>query len=256
MNRIKSVWVCCVVLGFLGASYPAEAANTSIATAYQAVLGEKRSQTLGAGEAGYYGIVLQPDRSYAAFCWEPSFEGQVQVGACGLDVRTSSNVVISTDGGGEPTPKGGWSVTFYMLHGNDAIHFLRIANQSPDATTQTVSFMVLETTLASPWFFVSSIGGYDAYVEIRNQSWNPVTLTVTAWTMAPPLRPAKTLMIGPNDTAIVALSSLGIASGSGSLTITHNAMPGTIVANTTSLSATTGLSIEAAFTPRMVWSTF
>jgi len=39
-------------------STAADAANHTIATAWQAVLGEKRSQELAPGEAGYYGVEL------------------------------------------------------------------------------------------------------------------------------------------------------------------------------------------------------
>src|SRR5262245_13178230 len=98
----------------LMASAAAEAANNTVATAWQAVLGEKRSQVLAQGEVGYYGVFLQPWRSFAAFCWEPTLEDQSAVqGACSIEIRTDADVAFpNAHPSGEPYPKRGSSVTF------------------------------------------------------------------------------------------------------------------------------------------------
>jgi hypothetical protein len=247
----------CVILVLLTMSATAEATNNTVATAWQTVLGEKRSQTLASGEVAYYGVFLQPWRSFAVFCWEPTLEDQRTVlGACQLEIRTGADAVFPSHGSGEPYPRSGSSLTFEPLAGFDAGgYFIRIVNVS--ATSQAVNFVIVETTLASPWFFVSPVTGYDSYVEVRNQSWAPTTVTVYANAVGGNEIPSTltTLVLQANGTQAVSLRSLGVT-GSGSLMITHNGMPGSVIANTTTLNAATGMAFGAPFTPRMVWSLF
>ena len=40
------------------------------------------------------------------------------------------------------------------------------------------------------------------------------------------------------------------------MSISYDGPPGSIAANTTTLSGATGLSFDSPFTPRMVWSSF
>jgi hypothetical protein len=117
MQRQTSRSIPWVLLCVLLTSTAAEAANDSIATAWQAVLGEKRSQELAPGEAGYYGVFLQPWRSFVAFCWEPTLEDQsADSGACQVEIRTDSDAAFpNAHPSGEPYPKRGSSVTFEPL---------------------------------------------------------------------------------------------------------------------------------------------
>jgi hypothetical protein len=58
-----------------------------------------------------------------------------------------------------------------------------------------------------------------------------------------------------NGNTAVAVSGF-VASGSGSVTITHGGMLGSVVANTTTIGATTGISFDSPFTTRVAWSLF
>jgi len=228
-------------------------ANSTIGTAQQLALGERRSQVLTSNEVAYFGVSASLNRSYAAFCWLPTLESQIAFsGFCAVEIRDFNDVNVGTANTGEGFPKGGFGSTFTSTTSNPS--FIRIVNQA--GSTQTATVVVLDTTLASPWYFVSPGAGYDAYVEVRNHSTGTVSVTIRAYAATGVLAGSTTVNLPPNGNTFVQISTLGISSGSGSTTITHNAMPGSIVANTTTLSALTGLSFDSPFTPRMVWSVF
>jgi len=102
----------------------------------------------------------------------------------------------------------------------------------------------------------SAQNGYDAFVEIRNRSTGSVSATVRAYNAAGVIAGSSAVAIPANGNIAVSVASLGVANASGSLTITHNGMPGSIVANATTLSGTTGLSFDAPFTARLSWLMF
>lgn len=239
----------------LGTAAAARAANDTLATAWQTVLGQQRSQSLVAGGVGYYGLNLSADRSYAVFCWEPFLESQgAASGFCNSDIRNNADTVVSNSSGSEPYPKGGAIHT--LTPTVSGFYYIRLFNSGAFGSgTQTVNFIVIETTLASPWYFVVA-GSYEAFAEIRNNTNASVSATVRAYTAAGAIAGSTTLSVGANGTALVLVSSLGVTTGSGSVTITHNAMPGAITGNITTLGVAAGLSFDAPFTPRISWSTF
>jgi len=120
-------------------------------------------------------------------------------------------------------------------------------------TAFTCATIIQETTLFSPWFFREVANGYDGFVEIRNSD----TLTangvvVTAFNSSGAATGSTTISIPGNGTALVTVSSLNApASGFGSVRIATPQKPGTIVANITTLSGTTGLSFDAPFSRRV-----
>jgi hypothetical protein len=242
-----------ILLALLGRAAVVEA-NHTLATAYQGVLGERRTQTLAYLAAGYYRYLLTADRSYVAMCWPPLQELSVQPsGFCTIEFRNSADSVVGLyTGQSEPFPAGGGAYTFTPPANGQ--YFVRVLNNG--GVQQDINFVVVETTLASPWFFVNAASGYETFAEIRNHAANGALVTVRAYDGAGALVGTKTFSMPPNGNAYVRVGAdLGV-SGIGSLTITHGGTPGAIVANATSLSAMSGLSFDAPFTPRMVWSTF
>src|SRR5947209_6330238 len=160
----------------------AEATNDVIANAVQAALGEKRSQTMPASGLAYFGYRLEANRSYAAFCWPSTLESQGAIfGQCGLEIRDGSDTPVGTDRRSaqiEPFPKGGAVSVFTPT--TTTSYFVRI-----NSGAGTVANMVMiETTLAAPWYFYSPSAGYDAFVEIRNHTAQSVTAVVRAYTGA------------------------------------------------------------------------
>jgi hypothetical protein len=247
MTRIRAM----AVLAFVSVSGLAEA-NHTLATATQAQLGEVRSQTLAFNDVAYFGYILRPNRSYVAMCWLPDLEDGVAFSTyCRVEFRDFADATVGTDRTGvEGFPKSGEAAaitpTFFQRY------YARVLNNS--GSQQTIKAIVIETTLASPWYFVSS--EYEGFVEIRNQTDQSVSVTVRAYDSSGTIAGQTTLALSANGTAVVQVGATLGVSGFGSATITHDAMPGGVVANITTLSAMTGLSFDAPFTPRMVWSLF
>lgn len=238
----------------LGAVQVAEAANDTISTAWPALLGEKRLESLASSGVGYFRYVLTGGRSYAAFCWPPFIE---TIGSCTVEIRDFSDTSVGTSLGisAEPFPASGSIAVFTPANTvTSTVFFVRVTNNS--AATNYINVILIETTLAAPWYFTAPSAGYEAYVEIRNNTARTVNVTVRAYANTGGTTPTNstTVTVPANgNTAVRVNGDLGIT-GSGSVTLTYDAMPGGVVANVTTLSATTGLSFDAPATPRMVWS--
>ena len=120
--------------------------------------------------------------------------------------------------------------------------------------TGNLQFQISDTTLHSPWWYVNSGTGYNAFFEIANVSTAAVNIEVT-------IRQAGGATVGTKhsrsipafgNVALSAASDFGatITAGSGSVQIAHDGPAGAIVANTTSLSAVEGLSFDSPFLGR------
>jgi hypothetical protein len=119
--------------------------------------------------------------------------------------------------------------------------------------TADTHVVVIETTLFSPWYFVSNASGYDAFVEIRNNSAQTASgVVVTAYRSDGGPAGSTTITVPANGTALVPVSVLS-ADGFGSVQIAHRGTPEGLAANMTTLSPLTGLSFDSPFTPRMDW---
>jgi hypothetical protein len=242
-----------VVVASLAAS-PARAENATIATALDAVIGEERSDFLDAdgtvNSLGHFKYTLAAQRSYRIFCWQPNVEGG---GACEAFILDSVGTFVSTDSQTEPVIAGnGLRKSAYFRPATSGTYYGLIDNDGPAATTQMV---LIETTLFSPWYFVSPSSGYDGFIEIRNNTTASQTVTVYVYRDTGTLAGSTSVTIAANGNTLVAASTLN-PGGSGSVGISHTAMPGGISANITTLSATTGLSFDSPFTPREQWNTF
>jgi hypothetical protein len=247
----------------LGAAANVEALNNTLNTARQGTVGKEESQALAAGEVAYFGYFLYPNRSYAIWCSPATFESSFAAGNfCAVDLRdTADAVILSTAAtvqlvtGTEPWPKGGQVLVFTPPGPFDDTqpYFARVSTASGGA--QTFRLMVIETTLSSAWWFVSPASGYDSYVTIRNSTNGTRSVTVRAYNSAGALAGSTTVSVAANGNTLISVGGdLGVPAGTGSVTITHNGLPGSIVANTTTLSGMTGLSFDAPFSPRMNWS--
>lgn len=246
--------IAAFVLAFAVHTVSAEAVNNTVGNAIPTALGQVRSMTVAASDLAYWGYTLVPDRSYAGFCWLSGIENaSLASGWCHVTLRDLSDNQLATESqSAEPNPRSGASITYQSTSSPTAV-FARIQNVV--GSPQQINFVLFDTTLASPWYFVTP-GVYDSYVEVRNQSTVSTSVTLRAYTPTGTVAGTSTVSVPGNGSTLITLSSLGISSGSGSATLTHTGMPGTIVANTTTLSATTGLSFDAPFVPRMQWATF
>jgi len=109
---------------------------------------------------------------------------------------------------------------------------------------------VTDTTLFSNWFFLG--GDYSAFTLIRNTTNAAVQYTVNWRSNAGAIVGTTSGSIVANGSAIINARDIpgALAAGSGTVEITHDAPPSAIVASTTVLSGTTGLSFDAPFATR------
>jgi hypothetical protein len=233
------------------------AANTTITTAIPLAFGQVYTQFLSPSTPAYFSFYARAGRSYSAFCLS-TVEGAAAPGiennSCGtFEARNSSDTAIASGVafGGDVHFPGGQSWGY--VAGASGLTFVRAST----GFTLTVRIVIFETTLYSPWFFVSQAAGYDAYVEIRNTTSLPLSVTVTAQALDGSTLGSVTRTV-PADggTAVAIGADMAITIGSGSVRIAHNGIAGSLVANVTTLSGITGLSFDSPATPRMVWSTF
>jgi hypothetical protein len=214
------------------------------------LLGQRTSPSLGAGVESRFAVALTSGRSYIAFCWQPQVQGG---GNCTVDVLNGAGGVDSVAANGEPSMIAGSHTgdSKAIVPGSTGSYFLRLKNNL-GSTAETHAAMV-ETTLFSPWYFVSSGAGYDGFIEIRNSTSHTATgVVVTVFRDDGAVAGSTTLTIPANGTALVPASSLN-PNGFGSVQIAHREMPGSLTGNVTTLSSTTGLSFDSPFTSRMEW---
>jgi hypothetical protein len=233
-------------------------AQTSIATAAPAALGQVKSVSAAASTSYYFNYYLQPNRSYAAICWHETATaaaGSAVFIQCTASIRDASDAMVGSGGGffAEPIAAGGSWQTYTAT--TNLNYFVRATNS---ITPGTLRVAMVETTLFSPWYFVNSVSGYEAFVEMKNTTAGAVTVKVTALAAnGTQAGTPSTVSIPANGNTFVAVGSgLGAPDGSGGVQITHNGAPGAIVANVTTLSGSTGLSFDSPATPRMAWSMF
>jgi hypothetical protein len=126
--------------------------------------------------------------------------------------------------------------------------FLRVVNAT--ANPVTVEVKVSETTLFSNWFFIG--GDYGAYTIIRNTTSSSVGYTVNWRDSAGTIRGTVSgTLAGDGSTFVNARDHVNaLLFSSGTVEILTDTTPGAIVASTTVLSGTTGLSFDAPFSTR------
>lgn len=121
-------------------------------------------------------------------------------------------------------------------------------------TAFNVRVRLVETTLFSPWYFVG--GDYGAFTVLRNTTNSTVGYTINWRNGAGTIVGTVSATLAANaGTFVDARSITGVlpTHTNGTVEIVYTAAPGAIVANTTVLSATTGLSFDAPFTLRPTW---
>jgi hypothetical protein len=119
------------------------------------------------------------------------------------------------------------------------------------ATLGTVAVRVTatETTLYSNWFFAA--GDYSAFTLLRNTTSSSLGYRINWRDSAGTIRATRTGALAANaNTAINALDVVGAAVVVGSVEILHDSAPGALVATTTVLSPTNGISFDMPFVQR------
>jgi hypothetical protein len=103
-----------------------------------------------------------------------------------------------------------------------------------------------ETTYAVPRFNNSAT--QVTILVIQNTSTDPVVGTVWLWDAAGALANSQALNLAPNATFVVNTSTL--ASGAGTITVSHDGRYGSLAGKAVAVEAATGFTFDTAMTPR------
>ena len=230
-------------------------AQDTLGTAYPGVLGQGRFLTVSGSSQQYLRYALTANRSYFAVCW--SVFSIDQSTDCNVDWRDSGDLSVGTTNEIEPFAS---PFTGFAGDGDSYLptaagsFYVRIANSNVAASNTNV--MVIESTLFSPWWYGLPSAGYDSWVQIRNSTAQTLSVTLRVYANTGVIAATSVQSVPANGVVLVQVGSLVPAGGAGSLSLAFAGPPGSIAANTTTLSGSTGLSFDAPFTPRMYWSSF
>jgi hypothetical protein len=228
--------------------------NTSFANAQNIFAGQAPAQyTLASGNR-YYVFNAVIGRSYCAEISAPTETAAVaDAGVVAWRANTTTSLISNDDTTQEPF-SGRNSGGFGLSRG------CWIAPDTEANFIQTYAFVgtafqlrVVETTLFSNWFFLGT--DYAAYTLLRNSTSTTVAYTLTWRNGSGTAVATASGTLAANGSGFVnARDHAGaVAAVSGTVEIAHTSSPGAIVASTTVLSATTGLSFDAPFAKRDSW---
>ena len=237
--------------------------NTTAQAARFLMPGEKQTDAFDATLTDrWYVTNLVASRSYAVYAWAPD----EPAGSADL-----AEIAFFTDAGVTPaevveTADQEVDISFSLFNHTQTkiipttsgAHWLRLSTVSAPTAAYDVSLILVETTLYSPWGFIDDTSAYQAILQIRNNTSSPVTVHVTVYdgTGAAGGIPYQITLQGNANASVSVgpdLQVSGTGGQSGSAQLSHTGPPGALSANMTTLSATTGLSPDAPFTPRMQW---
>lgn len=233
--------------------------NLTAATAYSIKPGGTASEGFldGSNTARWYRFSSVSGRSY---CVETN-GGVYFDTAAALDIdtelfvyRADATTVIGSNDDDLQEPFGFFtSRVCFVASASETINIK--VTQSSFAPGASMSFRVraVETTLFSNWFFLG--GDYSAYTLLRNTTNSSVNYTINWRNGAGAIVAIQTGTLTANASTYVDARTKGgaLAAVSGTVEIVHNGSPDAIMATTTVLSATTGLSFDTLFTKRASW---
>jgi hypothetical protein len=162
-------------------------------------------------------------------------------------VIAQNDDILTSEPGGHFNSRACWSPTVSQEY-----EFLKVISHG-STTSTTYAIRVVETTLFSNWFFLG--GDYSSYTLIRNTTNVSVSYTINWRNGAGTVVSTQTGSLAPNGSTFVdARSQAGaLAAVSGTVEIAHKGSMDAIMATTTVLSATTGLSFDTFFVKRTAW---
>lgn len=248
-----------LILGAVSLAQPAWADNTTAATAYAFAIGgpaaEATVNPVGPVDRWYRVGSLVAGRSYCALTQGGVlFNTSDGANDTVLTVyQPDATTVIGTndDNLGEP---GAYLLSRACFF-NPATGGGYVKVSAKGTSAFNVRMALVETTLFSNWFFLG--GDYGAFTLIRNTTGNFtfVSYTVNWRDSAGTIVATTTGTLPANGSTVVNARSFpgAVAAVSGTVEIAHNGSPGAIVATTTVLSGTTGLSFDTIFQARPTW---
>ena len=254
--RLKDLATFLAALAF---SSGALADNLTRASAHWYLVGGAPAEAFLSSTATerWYQFMVHPGRSY---CVETQggvhFDTSSTAGNIATRVEVyNSNVppglvVGGNDSGFEPyagaLSRGCWIAS--------AVETLYVVVKRASETGQfNFRVRIVESTLYSNWFFTG--GDYGAYTLVRNTTSSWVSYVIT-WRNASGVVVATVsgVLVANGNTYVNAAELPGaLAAQTGSVEIAFESSPSALVASTTVLSSTTGLSFDAPFSQRPTW---
>jgi len=250
----KLTWITCTV-GLLVAS-SALAQNTTAAGAFGLQLGPSGPQDYlsAARPAVWYRFDSVLGRSYCVET-EAGWNTVLSATAPGsgdtiVDVFASDTTTLIVTNDDQPTEPFGYRLSraCFVAPTSQSI-FIRITRFSGSADFWFAP-RARETTLFSNWFFVGS--DYHAYAILRNTTGSTLAYTVRWRDATGAIVGTVVSTIAGNGGALLDARNVAgaLAAVSGTVEIVHNGSPDAIMATTTVLSSTTGLSFDTFFSKR------
>ncbi|MEO8358559.1 MAG: M4 family metallopeptidase [Vicinamibacteria bacterium] len=208
----------------------------------------------------WYAVQLFANRSYQFSAWpvaDDETSGAVSISldlfsdASGTVAATPSPRKESAGLEGSPNQSTGRPQTLLFQPTTSGVYRLRLTGVA--GTPEDVSLLARETTLFSPWLFVTNATSYDAFQTIHNNTAQPVVVTLQALDASGTALGNSITFTVPADATVFksTKSDMGVAADAfGGTLLRHDGAFGAISANTTTLSGLTGLSFDSPFTPR------
>jgi hypothetical protein len=241
------------------------AQNTSNGSSFGYIVGQGPinifiGNTVGTDTERWYTTQFVQGKSYCIELFRANSEYNVDLDINVQVISPPSTVLFTFDNhpmGGDPGlgDNSRWTRGCFIPTLATQAYWIRMSRSvCCTGRTGNLQFNVSETTLFSPWWFVNSSSGYNAFFEIANISTVAVNIEVT-------IRQANGAIVGTKQVrsipafgniALSAATDFGttVTAASGSVQLSHDGPPGAIVANTTSLSALQGLSFDSPFLSR------
>ncbi|MEO8360709.1 MAG: putative Ig domain-containing protein [Vicinamibacteria bacterium] len=236
--------------------------NTVAARARAIAMNSEAGDSLSTSRSEvWYKVPLYASRSYQFSAFVVEDDGTAGVtavdlalfsDAAGVTLATPSPTTTSgvLEGSSNLSPTFSQSTLFQPTASGQ--YLLRVLGQ-PAAGATAIRIVARETTLFSPWIFVTTASQYESYHTVHNNTSQAVAVTLRAVdATGTTLGNVTTFSIPANATVFrTTKGDLGVAPDAfGGTMLTHNGAFGAISANTTTLSGATGLSFDSPFAPR------
>jgi hypothetical protein len=245
-------------LGWLLFPSVSQAQNTTAAGAENVVPGQQWGLTLtDAANERWYRFTAYAGRSYCVetgpYEWSTAANGGADTLIHVRKADTTTNLSTSDTTTHEPRSGSlafGLSRACFIAPETEQVH-VRFMDWL--SGTNSYSARVVESTLFSPWFFVG--GDYNAFTVLRNTTNATISFTINWRNSAGTIVHSVSSTLPANGgTFYGARSFAGVVGAvSGTIDIAFNGSPQALMANTTVMSATTGLSFDAGFSQRVPW---
>jgi len=240
---------------------PLLAQNTTTGASYGYVVGQGPinvffGNTAGTDTERWYTIGLIQGKSYCFTTGRGNSEYNVDVDlTIDLIQIVGGTVVASFDGvSGDPAvgDNSRWDRGCVIAPATQSYYVRLHKCVCATGRTGNVQFDVTDTTIHSPWWFISNVSGYDAFIELANTTTTAIAATVTVRSAAGATVASQNVNIPSGGNTALSVTTLtgGLSSGSGSVQVAHNGPAGALVGNVTTLSAVTGLSFDSPFVSR------